>query len=260
MKTLNVVRTAAVVVAAGLASVAAQAQSLVFDSLTGGQGVYTQCFVCSGGSPTIAELGDVITFGGSNRFVTSVEVLFNQSFLSGGAAYQADLTLALYNAAGTNILGVSELSRSIGSSGAFTVSFSFGAGVQVPDTIYYGLSVSSANANINDLRVALWDYYGAAFGGDGNLLPCNANGCSDPGTAVLAPDNVTSVVYGRLATSPSVLTPSTGGGLGPNPLNDGFTPAVRFTAAAAVPEPTTYGMMALGLLGVAAVARRRKAA
>ena len=252
MKTLNAVRAAAAVAVAGLASVSAQAQSTIFDSLTGGQGVYNQCFTCTGGAPSISELGDVITFAGTNRFITSVDVLFAQQFFTPGPSYLADLTLRLYNPTGTTQLGSVQRGISIASTGLYTVTFTFASAVQVPNTIYYGLSVASPSPNANSLRLGLWDYYTGAFGGDGPNIPAGI----DPGTVINAPDNVTSIVYGRLTLNGPLLA-STGGGLGPNGLSDGFTPAVRFTAA--IPEPTTYGLMAIGLLGVAAAARRRKA-
>jgi len=47
---------------------------------------------------------------------------------------------------------------------------------------------------------------------------------------------------------------------GVNPDGVWNSGSLTFGVAAPVPEPSTYGMMALGLLGVAAVARRRKSA
>jgi len=67
------------------------------------------------------------------------------------------------------------------------------------------------------------------------------------------PTDVSTVMFGRVAGNP-VLLSSTNGALGTNLMNLGYTPSIQIIA---LPEPGTYGLMALGLAGLAVAARRR---
>ena len=113
------------------------------------------------------------------------------------------------------------------------------------------IRTTSASPSLSGLQVALWDYWPTPAG-DGPLLAG-----SDPGTVFITPTNVSTVAYGRLASNPGTLVASTAGGLGTNSLNLGYTPSIQISA---VPEPGTYGLMALGLAAIGVAARRRKQA
>ncbi len=252
MSVSSLFRPRATLLAFALAAAAASAHAAtVFDSYTGAQMVTSQCLVCPGGNPTLSELGDIITLGGTERQVQSASIRLNQVTLVNADPFVANLTLSLYSvnitSLATTLISSATSVLSIGSTGSYEVGFSF-ANVAVPGTLYYGISASSSSANIGGLRVALWDYWPTPAG-DGPLLAG-----SDPGTVFISPTNVSTVVYGRLASNPGTLVASTGGGLGTNSLNLGYTPSIQITA---VPEPGTYGLMALGLVAVAAAARRR---
>lgn len=242
-------------VAVGLSMVAAAAQAdTVFDARTGGQGSFTQCFVCSGGNPTISELGDIVTLGGTARQVNAATVRLAQRTLTGPDAYSATVTLSLYSVntttLATSMIGNSSSLLQVPATGYYDVSFSF-ASLTVPTTLYYGISISSTSTDARGLELALWDYWSAGSGGDG-ALPVGM----DPGTVFNGPTDVTSINYGRLVAG-GPLVASTSNGLGLNQLSNGFTPSIQISA---VPEPGTYGMMTLGLVAMGAVLRRRKQA
>ena len=251
---MGAIRSTLVAASLGTAAFASHAV-VVFDALTGGQTFYNQCFACTGGNPTITELGDIVTLAGSARQVNSVSFRMAQQTFTGLISYSADITFSIYSVnmgtLATTLLSAVTNNVQISATGPFDLTFAFN-NVTVPDTIFYGVSVSSASVNLGGLRMGLWDYWSPAEFGDGQTLPVG----TDPGTVISGPSSVETIVYGRLLGNNQLIA-STNNGLGVNDLSLGFTPNVQISA---VPEPETYALMALGLLAVGAMARRRKQA
>ena len=268
LRAASVIRSLLVASALTASALAAQAET-IFDSNTSSSeyfGAFTLCYVCGNNSAVIAELGDIITFGGTARSLTSVNLtMAHINRAAATPAYLVDLTLSLYTvdaSLNTSLLASRTGTYSIPafpaqSAWLLATPFDF-TGVVVPNTIYYGLSYSSADPSANSLAFALWDYFraGAPYYGDGQSLPAG----SDPGTVVSGPASVTSIVYGRLASNSALLVSSTNNGLGTgngNLPNSGFTPTIQFQAIA-VPEPAPYVMYGAGLLTLALIVRRRR--
>jgi len=235
------------------ASLAASAQSsVVYDSLTGAQRYYSQCFVCSD-APDVLELGDIITLAGTERSIKTITLGIEQDVTLSTTPYQLSLTLSLYSVDGE--LRTSEIaSRTVGleitASGTYNVPISF-QGVIVPDTIYYGLSATSASPQLAGLRLSLWDYYDQSLNGDGQSVPVG----TDVGTQVLGLDLIATQVYVRLSSDPASLRAVGADGWGAD-LAGGFTPALQIIAAP-VPEPQTLALFLVGGLAMVLIGRRR---
>lgn len=253
----SLLRSVAVAAAFGAAALSANASSVVFDSYTnpfiaGGfaQTKFAQCLWCVN-NPIIEELGDIITLAGTDRVLEGATVVMAQA--SASTSYTADISLKFYTPDGATLLASDTQTVFIaGATGAYDIVFDFTSSpVTLPDTVYYGVSVTSVSLGANDLWLGLWDYWSLPEGGDGQALTVG----TDPGTTINGATNVSSIMYGRLASNPSVLANSNGTGLGANDLDLGFTPNIQIVAAP-IPEPATYGMFALGLLGVGAMVRR----
>ena len=241
--------------------------TIVFDSFFAAPAathrVYTQCFICTAPNDTnnIVQMGDIIQFGGTARNLTTVMAGLEQVRFAGTTAMAVDATMSLYTVdAGlhTSLIAARTLNLSLLGAGLVDLAFNF-TGVTVPNQIYYGLSLTSTDANIAGLRFSLWDYYDTSLFGDGQTLPVG----TDPGTVVHAFNSVDSFVYGRLATpaTAGVLDfagPGHPNGLGVNDLSTGFTPSVRFEAVQGVPEPGSM-VLVLGALMAAGLITRRRA-
>ena len=212
-------------------------------------------------SEAITSLGDqVVLSPNTGRAITGVDVGFVQARNSPSVSFQ--VLLSIYDsptATGTNPL-VTQLSapvtlpaagpspQSLGV--ASIASLAFGP-FNLPDTFYYTLSVVPAGGGAvpSNFGIWLWDYY--AYGTPGSI-PVG----TDVGTTGSVGDfSLVTPVWGTVAGSPNLTTAL--GAVNQASLSDGYTPAIRFNVATPVPEPTTYGLMAIGLLAVAFAVRRQ---
>ena len=244
-------RSTGILLAAASLATSAQA-AVVFDSLTGGQLYYSQCFACSD-APAVLELGDIVTLAGTERMLQTITVALEQDINTSTTPYQLSLTLGLYSvdsALQTTPIASRTVGLEISESGTYSVPISF-RGVIVPDTFYYGLSAASQSPQLAALRLSLWDYYDQSLFGDGQSVPIG----TDVGTQVFGPDVVSTQVYARLASDPSRLRAVGADGWGAD-LAGGFTPVLQITAAP-VPEPQSLALFLVGGLALASVARRR---
>lgn len=242
-------RRTAVVVAAASVAMGAQA-AVVFDSLTGAQLRYNQCFLCEG-APDIAEVGDIITLAGTDRKLTNIAIILEQDRTLPILPYQVQVSLGVYSVDSgllTTLIASRTSTYDLPVEGLYEMKFNF-KGVTVPDTFYYGISVASASDQVANLRLSLWDYFGPADDGDGNALPLG----TDPGTEVFASNDVSSVSYARMAGDLTVLRVIGADGWGEE-LASGFTPAIQISA---VPEPETASLFLAGGLALCSMVRRR---
>lgn len=229
------------------------------------------CFTCTAPALNLNEIGDIVTLGGTQRTLNTATVMVGQfATATPFAAYTANVTFSVYSVTGigptptVTLLGSQTNAYNITSSNAiYDLDFNFaGMGIVMPDTIYYGVSVSSASPQIAGLRLALFDYLdplNSGTGTVGTVAPGSLQAGTDPGTVVnsLSPLNISSVMYARTALNPGQVVQTQPGLVGGTSINTGFTPAVLVTA---VPEPQTYALMLLGIGAVLAfTAKRRKA-
>ena len=230
-----------------------------------------------------AEFGDLIQFAGTNRLLNTVTVVMSDwalasTYGSMNATWNHPLTLNLYN---VNTSGATPEPGSLiatqtttfaipwrpeanpactgkfagdwmASDGncyagfAFEVTFTF-SGVTLPNSIIYGLAF---NTNT-------WGYNPIGSPGPYESLNFGLNDSAPPATGTRPlPDTA----YWNTQTAGNY-TDGGAGGVGTFRQDTAWTPysgAVSFDATAPLPEPGTFGLLAMGLLGACRVVRRRR--
>jgi hypothetical protein len=211
----------------------------------------------------VSEFGNAISLGGTDRSLTTVEVLLSDAALFsqfGGSAlgFTHPITLSLYGdsvqaAAGpSHAFAGQTLSPTIAwAADASTptstlVTFNF-SGVTLPETLIYGISFNTNTSGYNPIGTAgPYDSLNVAFGDGANPIT---------GTN-LSPDNA----YVN-ASNPVAFESSTVAGVFGLDTNGGYSagPSVEFDASvpAPTPEPGTFLLLG-GALLVLGVTRRRK--
>lgn len=247
----------ALLAAASLAT-SAQAAVVVYDSLSGGQRYYSQCFACSD-APSVVELGDIVTLAGTERRLQTISLALEQDITTTLVTpYQLSLTLGLYSFDAnlvTSLIASRTVALDVSASGTYTVPIDF-RGVDVPDTFYYGLSATSASSELASFRMSLWDYYaqGDPYFGDGPPVPVG----TDVGTVVQGPDDIITAVYVRLDSDLTRLYRVDAAGWSAD-LATGLTPMIQMTATSVpVPEPQSLALVLTAGVAMVLVGRRKR--
>ena len=258
-------------VAAALAVAAAGAQAdVVYDSLstvspswTGTEwyyqmqtfAPYTDTLVGST-SEAISGVGDLITLApNTGRAITSLTVGFVKTTNTAPTTF--NFTVSFYDTSKTllSVLDSGAITLpAVGTLGGTATGSQFNITLpttganqfNLVDSFYYIVTVANADAG---LGVLLYDYYH-----DTGLVG------TDVGTTQDVNGDWQSLVYGTTGVGTAITTAL--GTENAAKLSAGFAPAIQFTTApvSSVPEPSSFGLLALGLLGlvgVSTMSRRR---
>jgi hypothetical protein len=269
-------RVAAAAAALGCAALGAQAQmQTVFNAYQDINGDFISptadsynCFTCTGGASNLREIGDIVTLGGTQRILDTATVLVGQFPVPGNlfSAYLADVTFSVYGVSNigptptVTLLGSKTNTYNITANNSiYDLTFDFtGMNINMPNTIYYGVSVAANNGSplIAGLRMGLFDYLAPGNYGNGlvNVPFGTLQTGIDIGTTVTGPNSISSVMYARTVANPSQVVQTQPGTIGGPSINTGYTGAVFITA---VPEPQTYALMFLGVAAVVGFAAKR---
>ncbi|MFZ1005541.1 MAG: PEP-CTERM sorting domain-containing protein [Candidatus Sulfotelmatobacter sp.] len=207
-----------------------------------------------------SEFGNEITFAGTSRSLTNVEIIMsdwaNQSDYPGvgdANGYDQPLTLNFYNPGSGTSVGslIATQTETVhvpwnttpGSGTAFPVNFDF-TGVTVPDTVIFGVAYNTETYGANPTGVS------------GPYISLNY------GVAVVAPSVGTDVnpddEYWNTSRASNYADGGTAG-VGIFREDTGWAPDVATIQVTAVPEPNTLVLAVLAVLMVY-LARRRSAA
>ncbi|MCV2363534.1 PEP-CTERM sorting domain-containing protein [Paucibacter sp. DJ1R-11] len=180
----------------------------------------------------------------------------NRAIPISGAAFESNV-----NALSSQVVDVAGIKSfgEYGAAGNVVLNFFVGANATIT-TVDWNVNLTANDPSwLSELTVA----FGSSAGGDGVVFS-PGYGDDDFGTSTysgsaslvdlglsfqVGADGILRLEFHEVYNDPSV-----------NPDGVWNSGNLTFGVAAPVPEPSTYGMMALGLLGVAAVARRRKSA